>query len=99
MLILTRKSNESIVVAGSVGPGRTLKVTVLEVRGGEVRLGFDGPEQFTVHRLEVWERIRAGARPQRSFHRPRGAPVNEAADSRDVHGDGALHHIESSKGI
>jgi carbon storage regulator len=59
MLVLTRKSQESVVVGGSDGLGSTLKVTVLQVRGGEVRLGFDGPTRIAVHRLEVWERIRS----------------------------------------
>jgi carbon storage regulator CsrA len=39
---------------------RTLKVTVLEIRDGKVRLGFEGDKEIPVHRLEVWERIRAG---------------------------------------
>jgi sRNA-binding carbon storage regulator CsrA len=34
-----------------------LKVTVLEIRGGKDRLGFDVPTEVPVHRLEVWERL------------------------------------------
>ena len=59
MLVLTRRNKESVVVEGSDGLGSRLKITVLQVRGGEVRLGFDGPAQIAVHRLEVWERIRS----------------------------------------
>ena len=70
MLVLTRKSQESVVVGGHDDLGRTLKVTVLKVRGGEVRLGFEGPPQIAVHRLEVWERIRAGVQPDSSRQRP-----------------------------
>jgi carbon storage regulator CsrA len=35
-----------------------LKVTVLEIRGARVRLGFDVDRDVSVHRSEVWERIR-----------------------------------------
>lgn len=36
--------------------GRMVKVTVLQIRGGTVRLGFEGPIEIEVQRLEVWER-------------------------------------------
>jgi carbon storage regulator len=70
MLVLTRRNQESVVVGGADKTERLLKVTVLQVRGSEVSLGFEGPPQIAVHRLEVWERIRAGARPDRLFQRP-----------------------------
>ena len=60
MLVLTRKSKEAVVVGGSGGFEQMLKVTVLEIRGGTVRLGFEVDAAVPVHRLEVWERIRAG---------------------------------------
>jgi carbon storage regulator len=63
MLIVTRKNQESVVVGGSDRFERMLKVTVLEIRGGKVRLGFEVDAEVSVHRLEVLERIRAGARP------------------------------------
>ncbi len=59
MLVLTRKSKESVVVGGAVGFERILKVTVLEINSGKVRLGFEADKEIPVHRLEVWERIRA----------------------------------------
>ena len=63
MLVLTRKSQETVVVGGSDGFQAILKVTVLDVKGGKVRLGFEVAADVPVHRLEVWERIRAnGAR-------------------------------------
>ena len=34
-----------------------LKVTVLEVRGGNVKLGFEAGAEVPIHRAEVWERI------------------------------------------
>ncbi|MCI0740475.1 MAG: carbon storage regulator [Gemmataceae bacterium] len=60
MLVLTRKNQESVVVGGSVGFERMLKVTVLEVSRGKVRLGFEIAANVPIHRLEVWEKIQAG---------------------------------------
>jgi sRNA-binding carbon storage regulator CsrA len=51
-----------------------LKVTVLEIKGGSVRLGFEGAVAVPVHRLEVWERIRSGDRPGSTPGGP-GAPI------------------------
>ena len=65
MLVLTRKSQEAVIVGGCAGFERTLKVTVVEIVGGRVRLGFEADADVPVHRSEVWERIRAGGRPGR----------------------------------
>jgi carbon storage regulator len=59
MLVLTRKNLESVVVGGSIGFERMLKVTVLEIAGSKVRLGFEVDKEVPVHRYEVWERIQA----------------------------------------
>jgi carbon storage regulator len=59
MLVLSRKADESIVVGGADGSDPVLKVTVLEIKGRSVRLGFEADAAVPVHRLEVWERIRA----------------------------------------
>jgi carbon storage regulator len=63
MLILTRKSQQSVVVGGADRLKYTLKVTVLEIRGQSVRLGFEAGADVAIHRWEVWERIRAGGPP------------------------------------
>ena len=65
MLVLTRKSQEAVVVGGSAGIEHLLKVTVLAIDGDRVRLGFEAPHDVPIHRLEVWERIRSGARTER----------------------------------
>lgn len=62
MLVLSRKPLESVVVGGSDGFERLLKVTVLEIVGSKVRLGFEVDREVPVHRSEVWERIRTGSR-------------------------------------
>ena len=59
MLVLTRKAQESVVVGGADRFERLLKVTVLEIKNGKVRLGFEADVDVPVHRLEVWERILA----------------------------------------
>ena len=61
MLVLTRKCQEAVVVSGADGLNVMLKVTVLGIERGKVRLGFEAAADVPVHRLEVWERIRANA--------------------------------------
>ena len=59
MLVLTRKTRESVVVGGQDGAKQLMKVTVLEIIAGRVRLGFEVNGDLPVHRSEVWERIHA----------------------------------------
>jgi carbon storage regulator len=54
MLILSRKRNEQIII------GDGIVITVVSVRGGNVRLGVEAPPQVTVHRQEVYDAIRGG---------------------------------------
>jgi len=58
MLVLTRKCRESVVVGGKESVEPVLKVTVLEICGTKVRLGFEADRGVSVHRSEVWEQIR-----------------------------------------
>jgi carbon storage regulator len=57
MLVLSRKTQESIVVGGADRFEKMIKITVLDIKGGKVRLGIEADEDVTVHRSEVWERI------------------------------------------
>jgi carbon storage regulator CsrA len=59
MLVLSRKKQEAVVVGGDDGIHRLLKVTVLEIGTGKVKLGFEVDPDVPVHRLEIWERMRA----------------------------------------
>jgi carbon storage regulator len=52
MLVLTRKKNESIVIRDDI------VITIVEIRGDKVRLGFDAPKDVPVHRHEVYEAIK-----------------------------------------
>jgi len=60
MLVLSRKALESVVVGGSSGFEQVIKVTVVEIKNGRVRLGFEAAVGIPVHRWEVWQRIRGG---------------------------------------
>ena len=51
MLVLTRKLGENIRIGDSV------KITVLEVRSGQVKLGIEAPPEVKVHREEIYARI------------------------------------------
>jgi carbon storage regulator len=52
MLVLSRKIGESIVF-----PGLDIVLTVLDVRGSQVRLGINAPRSIEVHREELWQRL------------------------------------------
>ena len=58
MLVLSRKNDESEVVSAADGFGDTVKITVLGIGNGRVRLGFEAHKDVSVYREEVWERIR-----------------------------------------
>jgi carbon storage regulator CsrA len=60
MLVLSRKQKEAVVVGEVDGFGRLLKITVLEIHHGSVRLGFEAADEVPIHRSEVWERIQGG---------------------------------------
>ena len=51
MLILTRRTNEALMI------GKDIKITVLHVKGNQVRIGIDAPHDVAVHRQEIYERI------------------------------------------
>jgi carbon storage regulator len=59
MLVLSRKSGEEIVVDNDI------TVTVIEIRGGRVKLGFEGPSEIPIHRKEIYCRIADLNKPQR----------------------------------
>ena len=52
MLILTRRVGETVMI------GDEVTVTVLGVKGNQVRLGVNAPRSVAVHRQEIYERIR-----------------------------------------
>lgn len=74
MLVLTRKLKQSIAVGGANGMDRPVKVTVLGISGGNVKLGFEIDASIPVHRWEVWERIR-DANPKTNPEEPPEASI------------------------
>ena len=58
MLVLSRHRDESVMI------GDDVKITVVEIRGDKVRLGFDVPKIVPVHRQEVYEAIQKRKREE-----------------------------------
>ena len=51
MLVLSRKAEESMYI------GDDIKITVLDIRGGQIRIGITAPQDIKIHREEVYQRI------------------------------------------
>ena len=51
MLVLTRKIGEGLVI------GDDIKITIVEMKGGSIRLGIDAPRDKKIYRQEVFDRI------------------------------------------
>ncbi|MCL4108921.1 UNVERIFIED_CONTAM: hypothetical protein GTU68_008116 [Idotea baltica] len=60
MLILTRRVGESLMI------GDDVTITVLGVKGNQVRVGVDAPRDVAVHREEIFNRIQDGEAPPES---------------------------------
>ena len=67
MLILTRRVGETLMI------GDDVQVTVLGVKGNQVRIGVNAPKEVSVHREEIYERIK----------REQQAQPDGAADEQD----------------
>ena len=78
MLILTRRVGESVMI------GREITVTVLGVKGNQVRIGINAPKDVAVHREEIFERIKA----ERTDGDSNGAPGNGNGNGAG-HGNGS----------
>jgi carbon storage regulator len=63
MLVMSRKKSEVIIVGGSAAETADIRIVVLEIRGGQVRLGIEAPASVPVHRLEVWQQCKSAQPP------------------------------------
>ena len=62
MLVLTRKSNQSIMI------GDDIEVSVLAIMGEKVRIGIEAPRSIPVFRKEVYLEIRQDSSPEETRH-------------------------------
>ena len=69
MLVITRKLGENIRIGDSV------KITILEVRSGQVKLGIEAPPEVKVYREEIYARIQEENRLALASSRPPPTPV------------------------
>ena len=69
VLVLSRKTGESII-AGLEG----MRITVLEISGSRVKIGFEVDGEVPIFRAEVWERIHGNDGPPAYMRRPLEVP-------------------------
>jgi len=70
MLILTRRVGETVMI------GNEVTVTVLGVKGNQVRIGVNAPKDVAVHREEIYERIKR----EEDGEAPESRPVPKVTD-------------------
>ena len=81
MLVLSRKKNESIVIADDI------TIVVVEIRGDKVRLGVEAPKEVPVHRREVFDAIRRNEAASVNRTRESGANGTAETDAAKTAGD------------
>jgi carbon storage regulator len=67
MLILTRRVGETVMI------GDDVTITVLGVKGNQVRVGINAPKHVAVHREEIYERIKREQQAEEASEQPKAA--------------------------
>jgi carbon storage regulator len=70
MLILTRRIGETLKI------GDSIDITILGVKGNQVRIGINAPKEVPVHREEIYSRIKEERRQQADLPEAVGDPHN-----------------------
>jgi carbon storage regulator len=86
VLVLTRRANQSIMI------GHEVVVTVLEVRGDQVRLGIKAPRSIDVHREEIFAQLQQA---NRDAVKPSRAALDSLAEAQGHADSGATREAPS----
>lgn len=64
MLLLTRRTGESLVI------GDNITITILSIKGNQIRIGIEAPKDIAVNREEIWERIKEAQKNTAPINKP-----------------------------
>lgn len=78
MLALTRKKNEAIVIDGKI------KIRVLDVQEGKVKIGIDAPKEMSIHREEVYLEIENNNKDSLDLNRANLQDLAKLIKSKDI---------------
>lgn len=95
MLVLSRKQNEAVVITSPGHGGRVITITVVEIRGGRVRLGFEAADDVLIHRSEV-SKQRHVIGERKDEPQTCGVAANKTMARWEDDGGGAVSPPESS---